>query len=895
MTATSTGSSKTSSPGRSSERNREELTRARLAAIVTSCADAVIGETLDGIITDWNPAAERLFGLTADEAIGQHATILAPPDHVPEITMLLDRARRGDHIEPYDTVRRTKDDRLIDVSVKVSPVWNDAGEIIAVSDTVRDISARKALEAALAASEARLQTVIDQVPAVMYTAHFHDVETLTYISPYTEQLLGFPSEAFLADRELWRSCIHPADRERVRLATERMNETGEPCSIEHRMIAADGRTIWVHDVSSPVRDASGRPLFCHGIVQDVTARKEAEAEQAATHQRTREVLERVTDGFYALDRNWRFTYINATAELILGRMREDLLGKSIWEEFAPALETPLYVACEQAMMQGVTTSTEFFYPPVDGWFDVRIYPSPEGVSVFVRDVTESRQLTQDLHASEEKYRTLVEQLPAAVYVLAADDIQTPLYFSPHYEMMTGTRVEEAMARTGHWLARVHPKDRARVAAEEARSTVFGLPFLDEYRFLRGDGSAVWVRDVCVPVRDAAGEVVAWQGVLLDISDRIEAEAAHARLAAIVESAEDAVISSTLDGMITSWNVGAERLYGYTANEMIGRSFTVLLVDDEDQATQSPASESGAQVVQFETRRRRRDGTLIDVAVTRSPVFDRDGALVGVSTITRDISARKRADEALRVALQDAQAGIRAKNLFLAVMSHELRTPLQAILGYADLLRGGPAESLTPDQAEDLGAIHRGATRMVTLIEQMLDLSRLEAGRLELTEETVDLSDIIEQVRQDVAPQAAEKGLVLHVDLPPALPSARGDAMRMHQILLNLVSNAVKFTESGGVDISAAVAGDEIAASVRDTGIGIAPETLPFIFDEFNQVDGSIARRFGGAGLGLAIARGLAEQMGGRISVESQPRAGSTFTLWLPAASRAPDTASPGSC
>jgi PAS domain S-box-containing protein len=701
-------------------------------------------------------------------------------------------------------------------------------------------------------------------------------------------MLGYSEAALLATS--FREITHPADvAHNQALAEAALAGEMSEYELEKRYIRGNGDILWAHLRVSLVRDDDGAPLYFISQIQDITARKELAAEQAATHQRTREVLERVTDGFCALDRDWRFTYINAAAERMGDRPRDELIGKNLWEEFAPARDTPIFAACQRAMQNGVTTSTEFLYPPNNRWIEAHIYPSPEGASIFFRDITDSRRLTEELHASEAKFRTLVEQLPAAVYVLAADDTQTPLYFSPHYEAMTGIRIEQALARSGHWLANVHPKDRARVAAEEARSTLFGLPFLHEYRYLRGDGGAVWVRDVCVPVRDDAGEVVAWQGVLLDITDRIEAEAAQARLAAIVESAKDAIMSSTLDGMITSWNQGAERLYGYTAGEMIGRPFTVLLADDQDDPLRFPPAETGDQVIHFETWRRRRGGAVIDVSVTRSPIFDRTGTLVGVSTITRDITARKRADEALRVALRDAEAGIRAKTLFLAVMSHELRTPLQAILGYADLLLRGPSGSLTPEQTEDLGAIHRGATRMVNLIEQMLDLSRMEAGRLELVAEAVDLADIIAQVRQEVTPQAAGKGLALRVDLPPSLPPARGDALRIHQILLNLAGNAVKFTESGGVEISAQASGEEIAVSVCDTGIGIAPETLPFIFDEFNQVNGNTARRYGGTGLGLAIARRLTEQMGGRIVVESQPGDGSTFTLWLPSASPVAET------
>ena len=236
---------------------------------------------------------------------------------------------------------------------------------------------------------------------------------------------------------------------------------------------------------------------------------------------------------------------------------------------------------------------------------------------------------------------------------------------------------------------------------------------------------------------------------------------------------------------------------------------------------------------------------------------------------------------------EAQAATRSKGLFLAMMSHELRTPLQAVLGYTDLLLLGADDTLALEQREDLGHIHDGAIRMMALIDQLLDLSRLEAGRLEMVQALIDLPEVIEQVRQDIAPQAAAKGLELTIDLPPSLPFALGDPNRLRQVLLNLAGNAVKYTHEGGVFISAFLEGDGVTIAVRDTGIGIAAEALPAIFEEFRQVDGSMTRPFGGAGLGLAIAQRLVEQMEGGITVESRLGQGSTFSVHLGAVAQVP--------
>jgi PAS domain S-box-containing protein len=805
--------------------------------------------------------------------------MLIPSERLAEAEHILARVHRGEHVEGVETERRTKDGRCIDVSLTISPVWNFANEIVATSAIVRDITERKATERALAASEAILRVAFDNAPIGMILIS-PDQRTLQVNRALCE-MLGYTVDELLAT-SFW-AFTHPEDIDANRILTHRaLSGEIDRYAMEKRYLHRDGHIIWAHLSGSLTRDVTGQPLYFISQIQEITDRKAAEVERTETHHHTRQVLERITDGFYALDREFRFTYVNDAAERMLGRTREEVLHQNVWEAFAPAVETPLYTAYQEAMNEGTTRTVEFFYPPLNCWFEVRVYPSADGLSVFFRDITARTRLQQELRDSETKYRTLIDHLPAVVYAVAEDEAQTRLYFSPRHEELTGYSVAETLARTDSWVNCVHPDDRARVAEENARSEAASDSFRAEYRHLRKDGSYVWVQDECVPVRDDSEKIISWQGVLLDITERIQAEEGQARLAAVVAWADDAVISSTLDGTITSWNQGAERHFGYPAEEMIGQSFTMLLPDNlvnpELEQCRAAVTSGMAAAASLETTRQRRDGSIFAASVALSPIRDRNGRIVGVSSITRDITTRKRAEELLRAALEGAQAATRTKSLFLAMMSHELRTPLQAVLGYTDFLLLAPAGSLTAGQVEDLGYIHAGATRMTTLIDQLLDLSRMEAGRLELAHEAVDLSQIIEQVRQDVAPQVGAKGLELIIDLPSLLPCVIGDPVRMRQILLNLVGNSVKFTEVGSVRITARGRDAGVDVAVWDTGIGISEEALPLIFEEFRQVDGDLSRRYGGAGLGLAIAHKLAEQMGGSIRVESQPQHGSTFTV-----------------
>jgi PAS domain S-box-containing protein len=877
------------------ERDRHAVTHARLAALITSSVDAIAVTTREGILTDWNPAAERLFGYTAQEAIGQPLALLTPPHLALGSAQVLTRLCQGDSIEGFETVCQAKNGRLLDVSLTLSPIRTDAGQLLA----------------------------------------------------------------------------------------------------------------------------------CSAIIRDITERKAAEHAVATAHRRTRQVLESTTDGVLLLDRDWRIIELNPAAEGLFGTTRDEMRGRRICQEAMPVLTTPLFAALTEAMAARHPAIAEGYYPPVDRWLELRAYPAPDGLSVFLRDITDRKRteaalqesearfraafenasvgmlltapderplqvnqalcnmlgytvselgemtleaithpddgylshadliqasseesityerekryvrkdgriiwallsgalvrdevgapryyvslihditerktaeaefarLTAELQASEAKFRTLVEQLPAAVYLLATKEAnETPLYFSPSIMAVTGETPAEAMVSHQHWLDLVHPEDRARVAAEDERSGARADAFHAEYRHRRQDGSYVWVQDEYVPIKDETGQVVAWLGILLDITERIQAEDAQSRLAAIVASAEDAIISSTREGTITSWNEGAERLFGFRAAEMIGQSFTLLLPDDVRDPTRERrrAALAGESVPPFETTCRRREGTTFAASLALSPIRDRDGQISGISSITRDMTERKQLERELRAAVEAAQAANQAKSYFLAMMSHELRTPLQAILGYTEVLLAAPAGAFSAEQQEDLGYIEQGGRRMLTLINQLLDLSRIEADRLQVVRNPVDLAPILEQVRQDVAPQANRKGLALGLDLPEGVPRVMGDAERLRQILLNLVGNAVKFTEQGSVAVTAAVTDEAtVVVRVRDTGMGIAPEAVPHIFEMFKQVDSRLARRHGGAGLGLAIAQKLAQLMGGQITVESTLGVGSTFTLQVPAAAATP--------
>lgn len=341
----------------------------------------------------------------------------------------------------------------------------------------------------------------------------------------------------------------------------------------------------------------------------------------------------------------------------------------------------------------------------------------------------------------------------------------------------------------------------------------------------------------------------------------------------------------LQGRFLQVNAAFCELTGYTEQELLTGTFQDITHPDDLEADLALLGQLKAGEIpayQMEKRYLRKDGRVIWGLVHASLVRDRHGAPLHTIGQIEDITARVEAEEALRAALDDAQAANRAKGVFLNMMSHELRTPLQATLGYSEFLLAAPEDTLNSEQRQDIGYIHQASQRMIAMVNQLLDLSRSDAGRLNLAMAPVDLAVVVEQVRQDVAPQAAEKAIAVHIELPTALPRILGDEERVRQVLLNLVGNAVKFTHAGHVRVTASRApAGVVEIVISDTGEGISAAVLPHIFAEFSQGDSRLSRRFGGVGLGLAIARKLVEQMGGTIEASSERGVGSTFRVSLP--------------
>ena len=360
---------------------------------------------------------------------------------------------------------------------------------------------------------------------------------------------------------------------------------------------------------------------------------------------------------------------------------------------------------------------------------------------------------------------------------------------------------------------------------------------------------------------------------------------------LIESVRDyAIFVLDSEGRVATWNIGAERLKGYKPDEIIGRHFSTFY-GEEDLKARKPWKELEVAIaegrVEDEGWRIRKDGTRFWANVIITALRDDSGNLIGFAKVTRDLTERRLAelkaiDDARRI--NESEAANKAKADFLAAMSHELRTPLNAIGGFAQLMSMGVHGPVSEQQQEDLDRISASQRHLLGIINDILNFSRIEAGRIEYHIASVDLASTIRSVFDMVQPLALNKSINLEIqDCPPGI-SGLADVSKTEQILINLVSNAVNFTPAGGtISIGCGFADSGVWIRVRDTGVGIAEDKLETIFEPFVQVGRSFTTGHRGTGLGLAISREMARGMSGDLTVESELGKGSSFTVWLPMA------------
>jgi PAS domain S-box-containing protein len=760
-------------------------------------------------------------------------------------------------------------------------------------------------------AEARYEQLVAQNPAVTYTGSHHtEGGRITFISPQVEDLLGYPPERPLEDRTWWWATVHPDDVERVQRANGHAFAAVTGFDQVYRMRTADGRWLWVRDKARPVHDEDGQILYWQGFLVDVTEQMEAEGRLRQAEARYRAMVELIpavtyTD-FVGDDGITSMGFVSPQMEDILGFPPQRFLDDAgFWfERMHPDDLADLRAIDAFNNSDFERFEHEYRMRHADGhWVWVHDISTAvldddgnlEYFLGFLTDVSSRRDAEERLREAELTFRTMVEQNPAVFYVQELDPNDpsraVTTYVGPGDEELTGYPRQAAAADPTLWSRLVHPDDRERVFVADAASNTDGSDvFSEEYRIVRKDGRVVWILDEARLVRPEDRPPY-WQGFLLDITPRKEAERrlqdAHEHLRLMVDSALDAVVSMDTDGLVIGWNPQAETTFGWSAEEVLGRSLVDTIVPHAHRAAHiggldrwRETREGPVLNSRIEIQALRKDGRMIPVELAIVPVAM--GEETVFSGFIRDISERKRAQEDLERALEverEAAARLRTldemKDTFLQAVSHDLRTPLAAILGMAITLERGDV-GLAPEETRELaGRIEHNARRLERLVTNLLDLDRLARGVLTPTFEPTDVGDLVRRMVAESDPsrdqiEVSTESVIVPIDPP-----------KVERIIENLLANAVKHTPAG-TSVHVSVTGSEhgVMIVVEDAGGGVPRELREKIFEEFRQ--GTDAPQASpGVGIGLSLVRRFAEMHHGRAWVEEREGGGASFRVFLP--------------
>jgi PAS domain S-box-containing protein len=876
--------------------------------------------TPEGIVLEANQTALDFAGLTLEAVMDRPFwevrwwTLSAETQH--QLQEAIARAAQGEFVR-YEVEVLGVGDATITIDFSLKPVRDELGRVVLLIPEGRDISdrlryegVRQRLEAELRVSEAKLRQQFAELESIYATAPvglcFQDANLrCVRINDRLAEINGIPAAAHVGRtiRE-----VLPDLADTLEAIHHQVVNTGTPIlgiEIQGTTQAQPGvERTWISSYY-PLKDSTGQVLGVNVMVQDITELKQTQAALQESQAQFEAFMRYCPTTAYIKDEAGCYLYTNLLNERICNLSSDQWLGKTDFELFPPevvqqwihhdqiVLETnqPLEVIETYPLLDGEHTYLSYKFP-------IQLSPQRRLLGGLSLDITDRVQAEKRLQESEAQLQLGVQV--AGIALARVDYASNTVTLSPEAAVrygiadeMTSELVDELTVTRDRIHATFHPDEREEMERmiEQVLDPNGAGWFAREHRVVWPNGEVRWL-DVRKQVFfDRTGNTPRPDHAILaaiDITDRKQAEQDRLLLARIVESSTDAIIGFTPERKIVSWNAGAERIFGYTSPEVLGQDIAILSPDDHknDSAIVCARLQRGERIDPYETQRQRKDGSLVDVAVTISPIKTTEAEIIGVSMTARDITNQKRLEQErerllaqAEAAREEAETANRSKDDFVSLVAHELRSPLNAIMGWAQLLQTRSFDAATTQRA--LETIIRNTRTQTQLIEDLLDVSRMVRGTLRMTMTSVDLSTVIEAAVETVQPAAEAKQLRLETQCSDA-GLISGDFQRLQQVVINLLTNAIKFTPEGGqVQILLDQQNDQARIQVSDTGKGISPDFLPHIFERFRQ-DQQNATAKQGLGLGLAIVKYIVEQHQGIITVQSGGEGqGATFTVLLP--------------
>jgi PAS domain S-box-containing protein len=905
--------------------------RAELASIVESAHDAMISKTLQGKVTSWNHGAEELFGYTSAEAVGQLlSSLIVPPAFLEQELDILARVGRGERIDNLITTRHRKDGSQVEVSVMVSPIRNGQGLVIGVAKTARDISAQKAIEKEILTLNATLEQQVSErtaeiqsylvvQQAILNSAGYAIIATdqaglITVFNPAAEKMLGYSASETIGKLNpgIFHDPLEVADRA-AQFSAE-LNEVvapgfdvfvikalrGLPNEYEWTYLRKDGRHIPVVLCVTALKAQNGDIYGYLGVAADLSARRAAEQALEANSRFLNTLSANIPGlvGYWDSELRCRFANIayldwfGRSREQMEGMGMQELLGEAVFQQNTPYINAAL--KGESQTFERILTKVDgskkctlaHYIPDVD-------HGMVRGFIVLVTDITELKQaqialevLNDDLQLrSRDLERTgQIAGVGAWTVYLKENRIVWSDQTCRMHDMPTGYNptMEEAI----HFYA---PEARPVIEAALQQALEKHTSWNMELPLVTGQGRPIWARVVGEVELDDSGHPLRLVGAFQDITERRLASAA------LSAARDQLLMASAVAGLgiwtwvladnALEWNDLMYALYDqpkslrHTGLHYEHWRARVHPDDVEATAAQLQAAVEGRATYDPVFRVVHTNGNVRHIKAGAYIEHDAKGKAVRVTGINLDVTDHINIESSLRAAKELSDAANRAKSEFLANMSHEIRTPMNAILGMLQLLA---QTGLNHRQGDYVGKADTAARALLSILNDILDFSRVEAGKLTLDPHPFNVDRLLRDVSVILSANLGNRELEVLFEIDPAMPRwIVGDALRLQQVLINLAGNAIKFTERGEVVLSVTVQAQEparlaLSFAVRDTGIGISPEQCARIFQGFSQAEASTARRYGGSGLGLAISERLVQLMGGTLAVHSVVGEGSTF-------------------